>query len=40
MAADEWWAYYKAGGEEAEKLIAPSLNCFCTELYEDEGGDA
>ena len=40
MAADEWFAYYKGGGFEAERNISPALGCFCTDLYEDEGSDA
>ena len=40
MAADEWFAYYKGGGMEEDRNIAPSLGCFCADLMEEEGGDA
>jgi hypothetical protein len=40
MAADEWFAYYKGGGMDEDRNIAPSLGCFCADLMEEEGGDA
>jgi hypothetical protein len=40
MAADEWFAYYKGGGMEEDRNIAPSLGCFCADLFDEEGGDA
>ena len=40
LAADEWLEFYKNGGEEQGRQIAPVLSCFCTSQYMDIGGDA
>ena len=33
LAADEWVDFYKNGGEEQGRQIAPVLSCFCTAQY-------
>ena len=40
LAADEWLDYYKNGGEEQGRQIAPVLSCFCTDQYMENGNDA
>ena len=40
LAADEWLDYYKNGGEEQGRQIAPVLSCFCTAQYMEVGSDA
>ena len=31
LAADEWLDYYKNGGDDIGRQIAPTLSCFCTD---------
>ena len=40
LAADEWTDYYKNGGAEQERMISPTLSCFCTDQYMQFGSDA
>ena len=40
LASDEWLDYYKNGGEDVGRQIAPTLTCFCTMEYETDGADA
>ena len=40
LAADEWIDYYKKGGDDIGRQIAPTLSCFCTQEYMHSGNDA
>jgi len=40
LAADEWLDYYKNGGDDIGRQIAPTLSCFCTKEYNEIGNDA
>ena len=40
LAADEWVDYYTKGGAEMERMISPTLSCFCTGEYNSVGDDA
>ena len=35
LAADEWFDYYKKGGQEMERQISENLACFCNGEYMD-----
>jgi hypothetical protein len=40
LAADEWFDFYKKGGQEMERQISENLACFCNGEYMEEGDDA
>lgn len=40
LAADEWLEFYQRGGEDMGRQIAPSLTCFCSDQYEENGAEA
>jgi len=40
LASDEWLEYYSMEEDAEDRLIAPTLTCFCSAEYEEEGADA
>ena len=40
LAADEWVDYYQNGGDDSGRQISPTLSCFCTGEYMEQGNDA
>ena len=40
LAADEWFNYYTKKCAEMERMISPTLYCFCTGEYDSIGDDA